>query len=58
MINFYRDVFKRRSHILATLNDLAAVTAKQQTRKKKKKIAKFRMLKEYIDEFLESQRKD
>ena len=28
MVNFYRNVFKRRSHILAPLNALAAATAK------------------------------
>ena len=29
MINFYEDVFKRRRHILAPLNDLAAAIVKQ-----------------------------
>ena len=42
MINFYRDVFKKRSHILVPLNDLAAAIAKQKRgEKKKKKISKF-----------------
>ena len=35
MINFYRDVFKIRSHIMSQLNDLAAATAKQKTGEKK-----------------------
>lgn len=35
MVNFYQDVFKRRNHILALLNNLAAATAKQKNRKKK-----------------------
>ena len=50
MINFYQEVFKRRSHILAPLNDLAVATAKQK-KSEKKKISKFQMLKERLDAF-------
>ena len=51
MINLYWDVFKRRRHILEPLNDLAPATAKQKKGEKKKKISKFRMLKEHLDAF-------
>ena len=53
MINFYRDVFKRRSHILASLNALAAATAKQKKGCKKKPI-KLQMQKVHIDAFKEA----
>ena len=33
MINFYRDVFERRSHIMAPLNDLAAECGKRKGKK-------------------------
>ena len=36
MINFYREVFKRRSHILSPWKDLTAVTAKPKKGEKKK----------------------
>ena len=51
MINFYRDVFKRRSHILSPLNDLAAATAKQKKGEKNKKRVAFKMLKVHLDAF-------
>ena len=37
MINFYQDVFKRRSHILVPLNDLAGATVKPKKGEKKTK---------------------
>ena len=51
MINFYRDVFKRRSHILSPLNDLAAAIAKQKKGETKKKRVAFKMLKVHLDAF-------
>ena len=51
MINFYQDVFKRRSHILAPLNDLAAATARQKKGDKKKKMFKFKMEKVRLNAF-------
>ena len=51
MINFYRDVFKRRSHILAPLNDLAAATARQKKGEKKKKMFKFKIEKVHLNAF-------
>ena len=51
MINFYSDVFKRKSHMLVPLNDLVAGIAKQKKGEKKKKISKFQMLKEHLDAF-------
>ena len=53
MINFYRDVFKRRSHILSPLNDLVAATAKQKKGEKKKPRVVFKMLKVHLDAFKE-----
>ena len=53
MINFYRDVFKR-SHILITLNDLAAATAKQKKGEKKKPKVAFKLLKVHLDAFKEA----
>ena len=50
MISFYRNVFKRRSHILAPLNDLSAAAAKPKKGETKKKIA-FKMLKVHLDAF-------
>ena len=35
MVNFYRHVFEKRSHILSPLNDLAASTAKKERQKAK-----------------------
>ena len=54
MINFYRDVFKRRSHILSPLNDLAAATSKQKQGEKKKSKVPFKMLKVHLDAFKEA----
>ena len=53
MVNFYRNVFKRRSRILAPLNALAVVTAKQKKGCKKKPI-KFLMQKIHTDAFKEA----
>ena len=49
MINLYRNVFKKRSQILALLNDLAAATAKKKG--SKKKLYRFIMLHHHIDTF-------
>ena len=49
MINSYQDVFKRRSYILAPLNNLVAVTAKNKGGKKIP--SKFLMLRKHIDAF-------
>ena len=51
MINLYRDVFKKRSHILSPLNDLAAAIVKQKKGKKKKPKVAFKMLKVHLDAF-------
>ena len=51
MINFYRDVFKRESHILSPLNDLAGVTAKSKKGEKEKSKVTFKMLKVHLDTF-------
>ena len=53
MVNFHRNVFKRRNHILAPLNALAAATAKQKKGCEKKPI-KFLMQKIHIDAFKEA----
>ena len=45
MINFYRDIFKRRIQIVSPLNDLAAATAKPKKGEKKKPKVAFKMLK-------------
>ena len=54
MINFYRDVFKRRSYILSPLNDLAVATAKQKKGEKKKPRVAFKMLKIHLHAFKEA----
>ena len=53
MINFYRDVFKKKSHILTPLNNLVVATAKQK-KGDKKKPSTFRMLQTHIDAFKEA----
>ena len=54
MIDFYRDVFKRRSHILSPLNNLTVATAKQKKGEKKKPRVVFKMLKVHLDAFKEA----
>ena len=49
MINFYRDVFNRRGHVLSPLNDLAAARAKSKKGEKKKPRIGFKMLKVHPD---------
>ena len=51
MINFYRDVFKRKSHILSPLNDLAAATAKPKKGEKKKTKVAFKISKVHLNAF-------
>ena len=51
MIDFYRDVFKRRSRILSPLNNLAAATTKPKKDEKKKPKVTFKMLKVHLDAF-------
>ena len=51
MINFYRDVFNRRGHVLSPLNDLAAARAKSKKGEKKKPRIGFKMLKVHLDTF-------
>ena len=58
MINFYRDVFKRRSHILTPLNELAATTAKQKKGETKRKTVSFKMLKVHLDAFKQAKGND
>ena len=53
IINFYRDLFKRRSHILAPLNFLETATAKQKKGCKKKPI-KFKLEKIHLEAFQEA----
>ena len=53
-IDSYQNVFKRRSHILAPLNDLAAATAKPKKGKTRKKIL-FKMLKLHLNAFKQAQ---
>ena len=49
MINFYRDVIEKRSHILAPLKYLVAVTAKKNGSKKKQ--YRFVVLQHHIEAF-------
>ena len=58
MINFYQDVFKRKSHILTPLNDLAAATAKKKKgeKKKKKRNSKFQILKVHLDTYKQAKK--
>ena len=49
--NFYRDIIKRRSHVLSSLNNLAAATAKPKKGEKKKPEVAFKMLKVHPDAF-------
>jgi hypothetical protein len=51
MVNFYRDIWKKRSHILAPLNDLSASTSKIKGSKGKKAI-KFVWEQKHQDAFI------
>lgn len=51
IVNFYQNVFKKRSHIISPLNDLAIAIETAKKKGSKKKIIKFHMQQKHIDAF-------